>query len=111
MGPIASRNIANALIIVGLLPVHLWLFLVTYDVMHPGHVLPWVSAGILMFGVPIGLLSAFMAIPAMMFARSRAAMSPGIWTIPHQLPFFLGLVTFAIFLIVGVLIVTINIRW
>jgi len=111
MRPVASRNIANALIILGLSPVLLWLILLAYDVMNPGGLLPWVSAGIIMFGVPFGLLSAFIAIPVMIFARSRAAINPAIWTTPHRVPFFLGIVIFGIALIAGVLIVSINIRW
>jgi hypothetical protein len=52
MTPVASRNVVNILIIVGLLPIFLWLFLLVLSVLHPEGFLPWVSAGIIIFGAP-----------------------------------------------------------
>jgi hypothetical protein len=53
--PVASRNVANILIFVGLLPVLLWLFLLAKSLLHSEDFLPRVSAGIIMFGVPLGM--------------------------------------------------------
>jgi hypothetical protein len=111
MTPIARRNVANILIVVGLLPILLWLLLLAYDVLHPGELLPWVSAGIIMFGVPFGIISLLIAVPVMLFARNRAAEDSAVWTPIHRIPFFFGVATFLVAAIMGILIVTINIRW
>src|ERR1700736_6246686 len=108
MTPIASRNVANILIVTGLLPVLLWLFLLAFAFFHPGELLPWVSAGIIMFGVPLGMLSVFITVPVMLYARNRAAENATVWTSIHRVPFFFGLVTFLTALIAGIILVVNN---
>src|ERR1700722_9949364 len=110
MTPIASRNVANILIIVGILPVVLWLFVVAFALVHRGDLLPWTSAGIIMFGVPLGMFSFFVAVPVMLFARKRAAENSTVWTRVHLVPFFFGVVTFLVALIVGIWLVVSNVR-
>jgi hypothetical protein len=107
---IASRNVANVLIILGLLPILLWLLLLAFAFLHPGELLPWVSAGIIMFGVPLSMLSVFIAVPVMLFARNRASENTTVWTRIHRVPFFFGVVTFLVALIAGIWLVVINIR-
>jgi hypothetical protein len=106
--PVASRNVANILIFVGLLPILLWLFLLVASFLHPEDFLPWVSAGIIMFGVPLGMLSVFVAVPMMMLAQNRAALRPTVWTRVHRLPFFFGVATFAVAGIAGIWLVINN---
>jgi hypothetical protein len=108
--PVASRNVANILIFVGLLPVLLWLFLLAMSFLHPEDFLPWVSAGIIMFGVPLGMLSVFIAVPMMLLARNRAAASPTVWTRVHRLPFFFGVATFVVAVMAGIWLVINNVR-
>jgi hypothetical protein len=108
--PVASRNVANILIFVGLLPVLLWLFLLAMSLLHPEDFLPWVSAGIIMFGVPLGMLSVFIAVPMMLLARNRAAANPAVWTRIHIFPFFFGVATFVVALIAGIWLVINNVR-
>ena len=110
MTPVASRNVANILISVGLLPILLWLFLLALSLLHPGRFLPWVSAGIIMFGVPLGMLSGFIALPMMLLARNRAAANPTVWTRFHRLPFFFGVATFVVAVIAGIWLVSNNLR-
>ena len=110
MTPVASRNVANTLIIVGLLPVLFWLFLLGLSVFHPDDFLPWVSAGIIMFGVPLGMISFCVAVPMMLLALNRAAANPTVWTRIHRLPFFFGVATFTLVLIAGVWLVIDNIH-
>ena len=102
MTPVASRNVANILIFVGLLPILLWLFLLAHSLLHSEGILPWVSAGIIMFGVPLGMLSAFIALPMMLLARNRAAANPTLWTPFHRIPFFFGVATCGVALIAGI---------
>jgi hypothetical protein len=108
--PVASRNVANILIFVGLLPILLWLFLLVLCFLHPEGFLPWVSAGIIMFGAPLGMLSVFIALPMMLLARNRAAANPTVWTRFHRIPFFFGVATFVVALIAGILLVSTNLR-
>ena len=108
MTPVASRNVANILILVGLLPILLWLFLLALTLFHSEDFLPWVSAGIIMFGVPLGMLSFCIALPMMLLARNRAAANPAVWTRVHRLPFFFGVATFTLALIAGVWLVVNN---
>lgn len=110
MTPVASRNVANILIFVGLLPILLWLFLLALSILHPEWFLPWVSAGIIMLGVPMGMLSAFIALPMMLLARNRAAANPTVWTRFHRLPFFFGAATFVVTVIAGIWLVSNNLR-
>jgi hypothetical protein len=108
--PVASRNVANILIFVGLLPVLLSLFLLAMSFLYPEDFLPWVSAGIIMFGVPLGMLSVFIAVPMMLLARNRAAASPTVWTRVHRLPFFFGVATFVVAVMAGIWLVINNVR-
>jgi hypothetical protein len=108
--PVATRNVANILIFVGLLPVLLWLFLLAMSLLHREDFLPWVSAGIIMFGVPLGVLSIFIAVPMMLLARNRAAANPAVWTRIHRLPFFFGVATFVVAVIAGIWLVISNVR-
>jgi hypothetical protein len=108
--PVASRNVANILIVVGLAPILLWLFLLALSFLHPEAFLPWVSAGIIMFGVPLGMLSVFIAVPMMLLARNRAAVNPTVWTGVHRLPFFFGVATFGVALIAAIWLVINNIH-
>lgn len=108
MTPVSSRNVVNILIIVGLSPIFLWLFLLALSVLHPEGFLPWVSAGIIIFGVPLGLLSVFTALPVMLIARTRAAANPTVWTGFYRLPFFFGVATFVVAVVVGIFLVSIN---
>lgn len=110
MTPVASRNVANILIFVGLLPILLWLFLLALSILHPEWFLPWVSAGIIMLGVPLGMLSVFIALPMMLLARNRAAANPTVWTRFHRLPFFFGAATFVVTVIAGIWLVSNNLR-
>ncbi|HEY6622103.1 MAG TPA: hypothetical protein VIY68_21385 [Steroidobacteraceae bacterium] len=110
MTPVASRNVANILIFVGLLPILLWLFLLAFSFLHPEGFLPWVSAGIIMFGVPLGMLSVFIALPMMLLARNRAAANPAVWTRFHRFPFFFGTATFVVAVIAGIWLVSNNLR-
>ena len=110
MTPVASRNVANILIFVGLLPVLLWLFLLAMSFLHPEDFLPWVSAGIIMFGVPLGMLSVFIAVPMMLLARNRAEANPTVWTRVHRLPFFFGVATFVVAVMAGIWLVINNVR-
>jgi hypothetical protein len=108
--PVASRNVANILIFVGLLPILLWLFLLALSILHPEWFLPWVSAGIIVLGVPLGMLSVFIALPMMLLARNRAAANPTVWTRFHRLPFFFGAATFVVTVIAGIWLVSNNLR-
>jgi hypothetical protein len=108
--PVSSRNVANILIFVGLLPILLWLFLLALSLLHPEGFLPWVSAGIIMFGVPLGMLSVFIALPMMLLARNRAAANPTVWTRFHRLPFIFGVATFVVAVIAGIWLVSNNLR-
>jgi hypothetical protein len=108
--PVGKRNVANILIMVGLSPILLWLYLLTLSFFHKEDFLPWVSAGIIMFGAPLGMLSFFVAVPMMLLARNRAAANPTVWTRIHRLPFFFGVATFAAALIVGTWLVITNIH-
>jgi hypothetical protein len=110
MSPVASRNTANALIVVGLLPVLLWLYGLAFLVMHPGELLPWTAAGVIMFGAPLGFISLVLAVPVMIYARSRAMQNKAVWTRIHRIPFYFGLVTLATALITGGLLVAMNIH-
>jgi hypothetical protein len=102
--------VANILIFVGLLPILLWLFLLALSILHPEWFLPWVSAGIIMLGVPLGMLSVFIALPMMLLARNRAAANPTVWTRFHRLPFFFGAATFVVTVIAGIWLVSNNLR-
>jgi hypothetical protein len=102
--------VANILIFVGLLPILLWLFLLGLSILHPEWFLPWVSAGIIMLGVPLGMLSIFIALPMMQLARNRAAANPTVWTRLHRLPFYFGAATFGVTVIAGVWLVSNNLR-
>ena len=108
MTPVASRNVANILILVGLLPILLWLFLLALSLLHPEDFLPWVSAGIIMFGAPLGMLSFFITVPMMLLARNRAATNPTVWTRIHRVPFLFAVGTFVVALIAGVWLVVNN---
>jgi hypothetical protein len=108
--PVASRNVANILIFIGLLPILLWLFLLALSLLHPEGFLPWVSAGIIMFGVPLGMLSVFIALPMMLLARNRAATNPTVWTRFHRFPFFFGTATFVVAVIAGIWLASNNLR-
>jgi hypothetical protein len=108
--PVASRNVVNILIFVGLLPILLWLFLLALSLLHPEGFLPWVSAGIIMFGVPLGMLSVFIALPMMLLARNRAVANPTLWTRFHRLPFFFGVASFVVAVIAGIWLVSNNLR-
>jgi hypothetical protein len=110
MTPVGKRNVANILIMVGLSPILLWLYLLTLSFLHHEDFLPWVSAGIIMFGVPLGMLSFFVTVPMMLLARNRAAENPTVWTRVHRLPFFFGVATFLVALIVGIWLVITNIH-
>jgi hypothetical protein len=108
MTPVASRNVANVLIIAGLLPILLWLCGLTLIVLHPGDLLPWTSAGIIMLGAPLGMLSFFAAVPVMLYARNRASQNRTVWTHIHRIPFFFGVLTFLIALVAGLWLVIAN---
>jgi hypothetical protein len=108
--PVANRNVANILILVGLLPILLWLSLLALSFLHPEEFLPWVSAGIIVLGVPLGMLSALIALPMMLLARNRAAANPTVWTRFHRLPFFFGAATFVVAVIAGIWLVSNNLR-
>ena len=110
MTPVTSRNVANILIFVGLIPILFWLSLLALSLLHPEEFLPWVSAGIIMFGVPLGMLSVFVAVPMMLLARNRAAANPAVWTRIHRLPFFFGIATFVVAVIAGIWLVINNVR-
>ena len=110
MTPFGSRNVANILIFVGLVPILLWLFLLALSLLHPDGLLPWVSAGIIVFGVPLCMLSVFIALPMMLLARNRAAANPTAWTRIHRIPFFFGVATFVVALIAGIWLVSNNLR-
>jgi hypothetical protein len=108
--PVGKRNVANILIMLGLSPILLWLYLLALSLLHPEDFLPWVSAGIIMFGVPLAMLSFFITVPMMLLARNRAAANPAVWTRIHWLPFFFAVATFAVALIAGVWLVINNLR-
>jgi hypothetical protein len=108
--PVAGRNVANILIFVGLLPILLWLFLLALSLLHPEGFLPWVSAGIIMFGVPLGMISVFIALPMMLLARNRAAANPVVWTRFHRLPFYFGVATLVGAVMAGIWLVSNNLR-
>jgi hypothetical protein len=72
--------------------------------------LPWVSAGIIMFGVPLGMLSVFIALPMMLLAQNRAAANPAVWTRFHRFPFFFGTATFVVAVIAGIWLLSNNLR-
>jgi hypothetical protein len=108
MTPVASRNVVNILIFVGLSPILLWLFLLALSALYPEGFLPWVSAGIIFFGAPLGLLSVLIALPVMLIARNRAAENPAVWTRFHRLPFFFGVAIFVVDAIAGIFLVRIN---
>jgi hypothetical protein len=108
MTPVSSRNVANILIVVGLLPLLCWLFLLALSVLHPENYLPWVSAGIIMFGVPLGMVSFFIAVPMMMLARNRAATYPTVWTRIHRIPFYFGVAVFILALLAGIWIAVVG---
>jgi hypothetical protein len=106
--PVASRNTVNILIFVGLSPILLWFFLLALALLHPEGFLPWVSAGIIVLGVPLGFLSVVIALPMMLLARNRAAANPSVWTRLHRLPFLFGVATFVLAVIAGIWLVSNN---
>jgi hypothetical protein len=108
MSPVASRNMVTALIVVGLVPVLLWLYGLAFLVMHPGELLPWTAAGIIVFGAPMGFISLVLAVPVMIYARSRATQNKAVWTRIHRIPFYFGLVTLATALISGGVLIAMN---
>jgi hypothetical protein len=108
MTPVTSRNVANAIIVVGLLPVLLWLGCLALTVLSPRDPLPWVSAGIILFGAPLGMLSFFVTAPVMMYAHNRASQNRAVWTRVHRVPFFFGFVTFSIAVVTGLVLVVVN---
>jgi uncharacterized membrane protein YkgB len=110
MTPVGKRNVANSLIVVGLSPILLWLCLLALSFLHRGDFLPWVSAGIIMFGVPLGILSFFVTVPMMMLVRNRAAENPSLWTRIHRIPFYFGVATFVVALIAGIWLLINNIH-
>ena len=111
MTPVASRNVANILIIVGLLPVLVWLYSLALIALRPDDFLPWTSAGIIMLGAPLGMLSFFVAVPLMAYARNRASQNKTVWTPIHRVPFFFGVVTFVIALVAGLWLIIVNSHW
>jgi hypothetical protein len=76
--------------------------------LYPEDFLPWVSAGIITFGVPLGMLSFFVTVPMMLLVRNRVAANPAVWTRIHRLPFFFAVATFVVALIAGVWLVINN---
>jgi hypothetical protein len=108
--PVGKRNVANILIMVGLSPIMLWLYFLALSFFHREDFLPWVSAGIIMFGVPLGMLSFFVTLPMMLLARNRAAENPTVWSRFHRFPFFFGIATFLIALVAGIWLVINNIH-
>jgi hypothetical protein len=108
MTPIAGRNVANGIIVAGLLPVLLWLYLLTLVALHPDDFLPWTTAGIIMLGIPFSALSLLIAVPAMLYARNKALQNRAVWTPAHRIPLFLGVVTFLIAVIAAIWLVIAN---
>jgi hypothetical protein len=106
----ASRNVANVLIVVGLLPVLLWLYGLVLLVFDPGDLLPWTAAAIIMFGAPLGLFSLFVTAPVLMFAHTRASQNKAVWTPIHRVPFYFALVTFATALFAGMALIVTNVH-
>lgn len=110
MTPVGKRNVANILIMVGLSPILLWLYLLTLSFFHKEDFLPWVSAGIIMFGMPLGMLSFLVTVPMMLLARNRAAENPTVWTRIHRFPCFFAVATFVVALTAGIWLVINNIH-
>jgi len=108
MTPIAGRNVTNSIIIAGLVPVLTWLYLLTFAALHSDDLLPWTTAGIIMRGIPFSVLSLLIAGPAMLHARSKALQNRAAWTPVHQIPLFLGVVTFLTAVIAAIWLVIVN---
>ena len=111
MSPVASRNIANTLILVAVLPVLLWLCCVALVVLRPSNFLPWTGAAVILFGAPAWLFSFFFAIPLMLYARNRASQNTTLWTRSHKIPTFIGAGSLVIGLVVGIWIAIGNSHW
>jgi hypothetical protein len=101
VSPIASRNIANILILVGAAPILLWLVMLLFNVLVPGAVLPWVSAAVLMSGVPLGLLSFGISVPVLLFARRRTTENAAVWSGIHRVPYFVGVTALCVAIALG----------
>jgi hypothetical protein len=108
MTPIASRNVTNSIIIAGLVPVLIWLYLLAFGALHSAGLLPWTTAGIVMMGIPLSAFSLLIAVPAMLHARSKALKNHTVWTPVHQIPLFLGVVTFLTAVIAAIWLVIVN---
>jgi hypothetical protein len=108
MTPIAGRNVTNSIIIAGLVPVLVWLYLLTFGALHSDDLLPWTTAGIIMLGIPFSVLSLLIAVPAMLHARSRALQNRAVWTPVHRIPLFLGVVTLLTAVITAIWLAIVN---
>lgn len=77
-----KRNIANALMVLGLVPALLWLGLFAIS----GGLMPWNAAGIIWLGVPLCFLSLMISGSAYAWTRVMAPVCPEIWRGVHRAP-------------------------
>lgn len=96
----SKRNAANILLILGLAPALLWLSLLAVS----SAMSPWVTAGVIWFGVLLCFLSLLISGSAWVWAHSLTKTSPEIWQGAHRAPRWIaagvaGLVICAVFAI------------
>lgn len=108
MSPTVSRNWANLLICLGLVPMTIWIGLMALMFIARGALLPWVGASIVMGGLPVAFVSLVIAGPAMAWARKLASNHAGAWSNIHQVPFFLGVTVFTVGAAIGIWITVAN---
>ena len=88
MTPRSERNVANILILVGLIPTVPWLGLMAIS----SALMPWVAAGLVWLGVPLCFLSLLVSGSASVWARNLTKANPEIWRGAQRIPGWIAVV-------------------
>jgi len=78
----SKRNVANIIILLGLVPAVLWLGLFAIS----RALTPWAAGGIIWLGVPLCFLSLLIAGSAWVWSRDLAKSNPEEWRGAHRIP-------------------------
>ena len=87
---VAQFVCATLLTATGCAVVLLWLLLLVQSYSGQSGLMPWVAAGVVLYGLIFVGIAAFVALPGILWARSLAANAPPKWRRHAQAPSWIG---------------------